>query len=93
MRTCLQFSTAVSTTAVGAADSGGALGLFSILTLLLALEGRYFVLTASSNWSILINELRRTRANPACNRCTDMVSLTPSKCLHGFEYLCSKLDL
>ncbi|KAL1528432.1 hypothetical protein AB1Y20_009780 [Prymnesium parvum] len=86
------FSTAVSTTAVGAADTGGALGIYSLLALLLALEARFFVLTASSNWSILINELRRARVNAGCNGCTDMISLTPAKCMHGFEYLCTTLE-
>jgi hypothetical protein len=88
-----QFTEAVSTTAIGASDSGGALGLNSLITLLLSLEGRFFVLTASSNWSILINELRRGRINLGCGGCTDMISLTPTKCMNGFEYLCVSLDL
>lgn len=41
--------------------SGGGLGLHSLVALLLALEADYFVLTSRSNWSLLLDELRRTR--------------------------------
>ena len=65
----------MSTTATGARDTGGALGFHSIMSLLIALEAKYFVLTNSSNWSKLINLLRRVHVDVDCDSCTDVVVL------------------
>jgi hypothetical protein len=40
--------------------NGGASGRHSLVSLLLAMEAHYFVVTTGSNWSRLIDELRRT---------------------------------
>lgn len=61
-----------STTALGALTTGGALGRHSLLALLLSLEARHFVLTASSHWSDLVDYLRRTRVDAECDRCTSV---------------------
>ena len=56
-------------------DSEGRMGLVSLMTLLLAMESRYFVLTTSSNWSRLINELRLSRIEPIYPGSTDMIDI------------------
>ena len=33
------------------------------------------------------------RTNVVCNGCTDMIALTPTKCMNGFEYLCVPLEM
>ena len=54
-------------------------GLVSLATLLVALEAEYYVLSLGSNWSRLIDELRRTRVDGVCRGCTKMVDLTPGQ--------------
>jgi hypothetical protein len=44
-------------------------------SLLVAMEANYFVLTTASNWSRLMNELRKNFVEPRCNNCTLMVDL------------------
>ena len=61
-----------------AVASGGSAGLFSLIALVLALEARLFVLTTASNWSQLLDRLRRVRLDPACGGCTDAVDLMPA---------------
>lgn len=51
---------------VTAASSKGAAGLQSIATLLVALEADNYVLTTDSNWSRLVDELRRSVIDSKC---------------------------
>lgn len=50
-------------------------GLIALGSLLVALEANDFVLTTASNWSRLINELRKNVVDPRCNNCTTMIDL------------------
>lgn len=58
-----------------ARHTGGSIGRASLVSLLLALEAKYYVLTSGSNWSRLINELRLNVVNHVCNNCTVMMDL------------------
>jgi hypothetical protein len=58
-----------------AMSSKGRDGLESMAALLIALEANKFVLTLASNWSRLINELRKNVVNPRCGNCTSMTDL------------------
>jgi hypothetical protein len=58
-----------------ASQSSGKLGRASLVSLLLAMEARYYVLTSGSNWSRLIDELRRNVVDADCGGCTDFVDL------------------
>lgn len=58
--------------------SGGALGMHSLVSLLIALEADYFVLTSRSNWSRLLDELRRTRVEPSRRMSGGACVLPPS---------------
>ena len=51
--------------------SGGSAGLFSLISLLLTLEARLFVITARSHWGMLINSVRTAALDPTCGGCTD----------------------
>ena len=53
----------------------GTLGKASLISLLLAMEGKHYVLTSGSNWSRLIDELRLNIVDVACGGCTNMVDL------------------
>jgi hypothetical protein len=55
----------------------GAAGLESIAALLLSMEADRYVLTTRSNWSRLINELRKNVVDPRCGNCTTIVELHP----------------
>ena len=50
-------------------------GLEALAALLVSMEANYFVLTLASNWSRLINELRKNVINPRCGNCTAIVDL------------------
>lgn len=50
-------------------------GLVALGSLLVALEANDFVLTTASNWSRLLNELRRSVIDPRCQGCTRMIDL------------------
>jgi hypothetical protein len=50
-------------------------GLIALGSLLVAIEANDFVLTTASNWSRLINELRKNIIDPRCNNCTTMIDL------------------
>lgn len=56
-------------------ELNGKPGLIALGSLLVAMEANYFVLTTSSNWSRLINELRKNILNPRCDNCTEMIDL------------------
>lgn len=57
----------------------GLAGLVTLGSLLVAMEANDFVLTTASNWSRLMNELRKVIINPRCNNCTDMIDLRAPK--------------
>ena len=57
---------AMHSQAMNAKANGGATGRHALIALLLALEARYFVLTGASNWSRLINELRKSVLDSDC---------------------------
>jgi hypothetical protein len=58
---------------------GGRAGLVALGSLLVAMEANDFVLTTASNWSRLMNELRKSIINPRCNNCTSMIDLRKVK--------------
>eukprot|EP01039_Chlorochromonas_danica_P001742 gene1742-1902_t len=53
----------------------GSIGKHSLIALLLAMEARYYILTTGSNWSRLIDELRKNVVDVQCNNCTEIVDL------------------
>jgi hypothetical protein len=60
---------------VNANKTKGRAGLVALGSLLVAAEADNFVLTTRSNWSRLMNELRKNVLDPRCNGCTNMVDL------------------
>lgn len=60
-------------------NTKGRAGLVALGSLLVALEANSFVLTTKSNWSRLINELRRNIVDRQCNNCTRMIDLRPGQ--------------
>ena len=56
-----------------AQDLEGKPGLWAIGSVLVAMELKYYILTLSSNWSRLYNELRKNIVDPRCENCTVMV--------------------
>lgn len=58
-----------------AKNSKGRAGLAGFASLLVAMEAKLFVLTTTSNWSRLMDHLRRNVINPRCNNCTKMIDL------------------
>jgi len=64
--------------AYNAQVTGGSSGLSSIISLLIGLEAKYFLLTTGSNWSRLLNELRQNVVDARCGNCTYMVDLNNS---------------
>lgn len=61
---------------VAAEKLQGRTGLIALGSLLVAMEANDFVLTTASNWSRLINEIRKNIINPRCNDCTKMIDLS-----------------
>lgn len=61
--------------AYNAQITGGSSGLSSIISLLIGLEAKYFLLTTGSNWSRLLNELRRNVVDARCGNCTHIIDL------------------
>lgn len=53
----------------------GKAGLLALGSLLVAMEADDFVLTTKSNWSLLMDELRRAILDPRCDNCTSVVDL------------------
>jgi hypothetical protein len=68
-----------------ARHTGGIIGKASIIALLFALEAKYYVLTSGSNWSRLIDELRRTVRDFHCQNCTRMVDLRQAFSDHNWR--------
>jgi hypothetical protein len=60
-------------------NTKGRAGLVALGSLLVALEANSFVLTTKSNWSRLINELRKNVLDRRCNNCTSMIDLRPGE--------------
>ena len=60
-----------------AKSTRGSAGFYSMVALLLALEARHYVLTTKSNWSRLIDELRRGVLDRFCGGCSTMNDLMP----------------
>jgi len=54
-------------------------GLEAMAALLIALEADRYVLTTQSNWSRLINELRKSIVHPRCGECTSMIDVSPGE--------------
>lgn len=50
-------------------------GLIALASLLVAMEANDFVLMNGSNWSRVMNYLRKNMVDPRCNGCTRMVDL------------------
>ena len=50
-------------------------GLWALGSLLVAMEATFFVLTTTSNWSRMINELRKNVVEPRCENCTYLIDL------------------
>jgi hypothetical protein len=67
--------------------TGGKIGKASIIALMLAMEAKYYVLTSGSNWSRLIDELRRNVVNQVCGNCTVMVDLREAFRDHNWRHL------
>ena len=53
----------------------GRLGLESLIALLLALEAKYYVLARRSEWSWLVDDLRKSLVHAHCGGCTNMADL------------------
>jgi hypothetical protein len=53
----------------------GRSALAAIGSLLVSMEAKHYILTLGSNWSRLINELRKTVLDLRCNNCTTMIDL------------------
>jgi len=70
-----------------AQNTGGVQGKASIIALLFALESKYYVLTSGSNWSRIIDELRRTTIDHRCGNCTKMVDLREGFAEHNWRRL------
>jgi hypothetical protein len=62
-----------------AREMGGHPGLVALGSLLVAMEANTFILTTESNWSRVMNELRRYILNPRCGECTVLVDLSPGE--------------
>ena len=61
-------------------QSQGRSGIIALGSLLVAMESKDYVLTTGSNWSRLMNEIRKNIIDPRCDSCTTMVDLL------SFEY-------
>lgn len=59
--------------------AGGSVGLQSMGALLMSMEANYYVLTTTSHWSRLINELRRGVVDTRCEQCTKLTDLQPAE--------------
>jgi hypothetical protein len=60
-------------------NTKGRAGLVALGSLIVALEANDFVLTTKSNWSRLMNELRKNVLDPRCGNCTQMIDLRPGE--------------
>jgi hypothetical protein len=58
-------------------NTRGRAGLVALGSLLVAMEANNFVITTGSNWSRLINHLRKNVLDPHCGNCTRVIDLRP----------------
>lgn len=72
--------------------TGGVQGKASMIALLYAMESKYYVLTSGSNWSRLIDELRRTKLDHKCGNCTQMIDLREAFLEHNWRRLEEEMD-
>lgn len=70
-------------------DQPDHIGLWAMGSLLVSLESNHFVLTSASNWSRLINELRRTILQSTCPG----GYIEPGHDAHGYPDCTSAVDL
>ena len=57
------------------AQLNGRTGLVALGSLLVAMEANDFILTTASNWSRLLDELRKSILNPRCKGCSTVIDL------------------
>lgn len=57
----------------------GRSGLLALGSLLVAMESNDFVLMTKSNWSRLMNEIRKNIIHPRCQNCTRAIDLLPGE--------------
>jgi len=50
-------------------------GLVALASMVVAMQANHFVLTTASNWSRIMNELRKNILDPRCGNCTKMIDL------------------
>ena len=62
-----------------AQSMNGKAGLLALGSLLVAMESNDFVLTTESNWSQLMDEIRRSIMDPRCDGCTTVIDLRKKK--------------
>jgi len=62
-----------------AIQTEGSDGLEALAALLVSLEANKYVLTTESNWSRLINELRKNIVDRRCEGCTEMFDVRPGE--------------
>jgi hypothetical protein len=55
-------------------------GLWALGSLLVAMEANHFVLSTTSNWARLMNELRKNVLDPHCGNCTSLIDLGEGEC-------------
>ena len=67
---------------MSATKSKGLAGTQSLASLVIAMEANDFVLTTASNWSRIMDELRKNMIDPSCNNCTTMIDLAKNKSPH-----------
>ncbi|GAX24506.1 hypothetical protein FisN_18Lh058 [Fistulifera solaris] len=58
-------------------NTQGRAGLMNVASWLIALEANRFVLTTASNWSRIVNDLRKNVIDPRCGNCTQVIDLRP----------------
>ena len=57
----------------------GRSGLLALGSLLVAMESNDYVLMGKSNWSRLMNEIRKNILDPRCQNCTRVIDLSPGE--------------
>ena len=66
------------TVARTAANLNGRTGLLALGSMLVSMQANSYVLTTGSNWSRLMNELRKAIVSPRCGRCTALIDVQPA---------------
>jgi len=63
-----------------AIETEGKAGFWALASLVVSMEANYYVLTTTSNWSRLMNELRKNMVDPSCGGCTKLIDIDPDEC-------------